>query len=193
MKYLHLVVSHILIAIAPNSSLAATFTFFQGGYSEGAFVSGSFEGSDSNDDGSILYEAFQIGPLGELTDFSLSFSGNSTVSPFSLSFGDLFQFRWNTKDGILEGEPTALAQLERIEADRGTPAGFVRSGGSLSNCNGVNFCGTVVGPNGHQDNTVLPVQISSVPLPASGMLLALGLGGFVYLRRTATRRNYALV
>jgi len=60
------------------------FDFSEGGFSDGATVTGFFTGEDLDSDGQL--SSFD----GEITDFAMHFSGNSLVAAFSLSFSDLF-------------------------------------------------------------------------------------------------------
>ncbi len=69
------------------SASAIDFTFSQGGFAEGASLTGSFSGSDDDLDGFLTYDVF--GGLYEITQFSLSFSGNSLVSAFSMGLPEL--------------------------------------------------------------------------------------------------------
>jgi len=69
---------------------AIDYAFSQGGFAEGATVSGSFSGEDTDGNGFLNHFVFD-GVL-ELTDFSLSFSGNSLVEAFTLDFDDLEMF-----------------------------------------------------------------------------------------------------
>jgi hypothetical protein len=57
--------------------------FRQTGYSEGGSATGSFTADDLNPDGAINSLP------GEGSDFSVSFSGNSIFSAFSLGYSDL--------------------------------------------------------------------------------------------------------
>lgn len=71
----------------------ATYSFCQEGYSEDAYISGTFTGSDLNSDGQITNE--------ELTDFTASFSGNSLVGPLSFTFENLGGFVYDNDGGPL--------------------------------------------------------------------------------------------
>jgi len=53
---------------------AASFTFLQAGYADGATISGSFAGVDLDNDGWLVAEG--------LSSFSLAFSGNHAVQAF---------------------------------------------------------------------------------------------------------------
>ena len=70
------------LTVLPAS--AASFNFFQGGYSEGATVTGMFTGEDLDNDGVI--NSF----TGEVTDYMMSFSGNSLVPAFSHGLPNFF-------------------------------------------------------------------------------------------------------
>jgi hypothetical protein len=67
-------------AACDPAQAAPRYLFNQGGYDGGAHVSGWFEGNDDDKDGWILGY--------ELTDFSLSFSGNAVFEAFTFSFAD---------------------------------------------------------------------------------------------------------
>ncbi|WP_287688735.1 MULTISPECIES: PEP-CTERM sorting domain-containing protein [unclassified Microcystis] len=71
-----------VLTVLPAS--AASFNFFQGGYSEGATVTGMFTGEDLDNDG--LIDSFS----GEVTDYMMSFSGNSLVPAFSHGLPDFY-------------------------------------------------------------------------------------------------------
>ncbi|QSJ14714.1 hypothetical protein JYQ62_22780 [Nostoc sp. UHCC 0702] len=59
-------------------------TFTQAGWLQGGLVTGSFEGEDLDADGIISQT--------EVTDFSLSWSGNSTVPAFNFTDVDTWEF-----------------------------------------------------------------------------------------------------
>ncbi|HAB15709.1 MAG TPA: hypothetical protein PLX89_01740 [Verrucomicrobiota bacterium] len=76
---------------ASSASATTHYRFTQDGYADGALVIGTFSGTDVNSDGTLLYHV-DMGSgasLGELTSFSMSFSGNSLMTPFSVGMGDL--------------------------------------------------------------------------------------------------------
>ncbi len=88
-----------LVAGRPMITHATTiYPFTQDGFEQGASVTGFFEGSDTIvPDGQI--NSFD----GEVTDFGMTFTGNSFVGAFSLAFGDLISFSlvWDIGDPIL--------------------------------------------------------------------------------------------
>ena len=90
--------------LLPAVAMAETFSFTQAGFSEGATVSMTFTGTDNDIDGQI--SSFN----GEVTAFSMSFSGNTVVPAFSLSFPDLFGLVYD-----LDGGPLGDGQILGIE------------------------------------------------------------------------------
>ena len=64
------------------------FDFVHEGFSEGAFVSGTFYGEDLNSDGFLSFISGEMAPFEELTGFDAEFSGNSLVPAFTLSLDD---------------------------------------------------------------------------------------------------------
>jgi len=77
-----------------SSSHAADYLLSQGGFQDGGTLSGQFSGVDLNQDGRL--SSFD----GEITAFSLSFSGNSLVPAFTHGLSDLFGLSWQV------GQPT---------------------------------------------------------------------------------------
>ena len=70
-----------------------TFSFSQAGFTGGGIVTGVFIGEDLNGDG-------QLGSfLGEITDASMQFSGNGTVTQFDLTFSELFGLVYDLDGG----------------------------------------------------------------------------------------------
>lgn len=150
---------------------ALSFTFIQTGYSEGAQVTGSFEGVDSDENGQL--SSFE----GEVTAFSVSFSGNSLVPAFSLGIEDEpFNFVYDIGSGFL-GDGTTLDiegvlstnELFQYLTGQG-PTGL--DGGSVSNIISIDFSEQLV-------------VVTQVPEPMTGVLLALGLAGIAAGRRQA--------
>ena len=69
-----------------------TYTFCQEGFSEGAFISGSFTGADSDSNGQLAFD--------EVTDAALTFSGNSAVGPLSFTFADFCGVVYDLDGGL---------------------------------------------------------------------------------------------
>src|SRR5687767_10809122 len=89
MKRLLLALVSVFVASATHAA-PVTYGFYQGGYAENAFVAGYFRGEDLDGDGYIEYLAQGLYPSGdvvclfdcEVSDYFMSFSGNSAVAPF---------------------------------------------------------------------------------------------------------------
>ena len=70
---------------APSDAGVLGFDFIHDGFSEDAFVYGSFYGEDLNGDGSLSFISDEPAPFIELTRFDITFTGNSLVPEFSIS------------------------------------------------------------------------------------------------------------
>ena len=155
----------LLLGSAPVS--ATTYTFVQGGFSEGATISGQFTASDDNGDGQL--DSFS----GEVSAFTLQFSGNSLVAAFTLGLGDLFALVADL-DGSVIGDgagPTA----EAIGAD-GASFSYLAGPGPVDFCNVGRPCAFVQEFGAGSDSSSQFVQFQVVPIPGALLLLLSGLG-----------------
>ncbi|MDQ8183612.1 VPDSG-CTERM sorting domain-containing protein [Pelagicoccus sp. SDUM812005] len=100
------------LTAATTKAASISYEFTQGGFEEGAFVSGSFTADDINLNGQIS----GFFGSGEISDFSMSFSGNSLVSSFDLFFVDLFSLVYDLDGTIGDG---FVLDLEGIAATNG--------------------------------------------------------------------------
>ena len=99
MKPSHLLRQTAVIAAFALCSLpvsGASYTFQQSGFDGGGSLSGTFSGAAGGD--GVL-------TLDELTEFSLSFGGDSIIEAFSLVKTDLAQFVYNADGGTLGDQP----------------------------------------------------------------------------------------
>lgn len=154
----------------PVQANAATYLFTQSGYQEGATANGSFSGNDLNNDGAINSLS------GELTGFSLSFSGNSIVSAFSLDTSDLI--------GLYYG-PAAFSIITA-----GVPQ-FLLNVGPGGSCTPV--CSVLITPTG-VDFAAQSPSVSVVPEPSTWASMLLGfsmVAGVARYRRRRTAVTYA--
>jgi len=88
------------LLVGSASANALTFTFSQGGFVGGGVASGTFAGTDNNGDG------FVSSLDNEISDFSVSFSGDSRVAEFDQSFAELAVLIYEIGSGILgDGGP----------------------------------------------------------------------------------------
>ncbi|MBD5780033.1 VPDSG-CTERM sorting domain-containing protein [Pelagicoccus sp. NFK12] len=96
-------VAILTLAATSSQAVSISYDFTQGGYEEGAVVTGSFTAEDINTDGQI------DGFSGEVSDFSMSFSGNSLVAAFDLLFVDLFSLVYDMDGTIGDGATEGMA------------------------------------------------------------------------------------
>jgi hypothetical protein len=155
-----------------------TYTFCQEGFSEGAFVSGSFTGSDSNTDGQLVFD--------EVTDLTVNFSGNSTVGPLSFSFADFVGLVYDLDGGPL-GDGTTGA-VEGIAAN--SAAGSYSAGPGPESVCGVGSDCAVITDGTNTDNSQELISINggscgasnaAEPVPAMPLHLLLALSGLLAL------------
>ena len=166
-----------VLTVLPAS--AASFNFFQGGYSEGATITGMFTGEDLNNDG------FIHSLDGEVTDYMMSFSGNSLVPAFSHGLPDFFGLVY-----VLGSDIGNFFDSDGIASSNGTTF-YGASGGTepypvdLS----PQFPGGKVGTfAGALDTTNEFVTVNTVPEPSTVLGLGLlGLGALV-LKAKARQR-----
>jgi len=85
----------LVFAFAAPAAHATVYTFSQGGYTGGGTISGTFTGSDLNADGQI------VSFMGEVTAFSLSFSGDSIVASFTHGLPDLWGLVYYVGSGYI--------------------------------------------------------------------------------------------
>lgn len=71
------------------------FSFYQGGFQEGAFVKGEFQGNDINQDGVLSYSS------GEVSYFTMGFSGNFLMPAFGLETSSLIELEYYFNDNVL--------------------------------------------------------------------------------------------
>ena len=78
----------------PAQAQSINYAFSQGGYADGAVVSGHFAGSDLDGDGWIYGY--------ELTEFELNWSGNRAVEAFSLGYQERAGIEFQLSDQSLQ-------------------------------------------------------------------------------------------
>jgi hypothetical protein len=157
------------LTVLPAS--AASFNFFQGGYSEGATVTGMFTGEDLDNDGFI--NSFN----GEVTDYMMSFSGNSLVPAFSHGLPDFFGLIY-----VLGSDIGNFFEVDGIASSDGATF-YGASGGTI--LYPVNPSPQIPGGKvgtfaGALDTTNEFVTVNTVPEPSTVLGLGLlGLGALV--------------
>ena len=161
-----------------------TFSFSQSGFSEAATITGTFTGEDLNMNGQL--SSFDS----EITDFQMSFSGNSIVPAFSLGFGELFGLVYDLDGGPL-GDGLSLDTEGIGAAD--AMFSYNAGPGPVDECGQGVDCGIVSdGTNLDASQQLIPVseviaQPTAIPIPYWALvILALMLGG-LGLRGIAVR------
>ena len=78
-----------------------TYQFNHDGFNDGSIISGAFSGEDLNGDGELCHGKYN--GCNELTTFSMTFSGGTEVSPFTIySPDEVITFRLNLLNSILQ-------------------------------------------------------------------------------------------
>ncbi len=157
-----------LIMLSGNAH-ALTYAFFQGGFDDGAYITGTFSGADLNADSQLSTFTGS-----EITNFSATFSGNSVVSSFTLEFRDLWGVVYDLDGGSL-GDGLS-SDIEGIRAESSLFSYVVGPGLSGVECGIGVDCGYVSEGAFYSFSQDL-VQVSTVPIPASIFMLASGLIG----------------
>ncbi len=119
------IISLLLGLSLPLHAAPVSVTLYQEGYIEGAYVTVSFTGDDVIGDNNGQLS------LGELSAFTMRFTGNSLVASFSLSLADLGGFIYDLDGGPL-GDGIVLG-IEGIAAGDGT-FNYVAGPGPMAVC-----------------------------------------------------------
>ena len=174
MKYITPVLGLMLFGLSLTAqAIPMGYDFSQDGFDEGASVTGMFVAEDSNNNGQI--SSFN----GEVSDFMMSFSGNSLVSAFSLDITSLFGLVYDLDGTIGDG---LILDIEGIGADD-FQFSYAAGPGPLNFCNGSDACGQVsrILPAGggvafSSSNEIVQVIPKSVGVPEPSTLALLSLG-----------------
>jgi hypothetical protein len=170
----------LALAVGSLSTQAATYSFSQTGFTGGGLLSGSFSGADINLDGILDFSA------NEISAFSLSFTGGTSVSAFTLGYGDLFGLVFKINAGNFIGDDTTTAGSEGIGAfnDQYT---YVSGVGPMTELGLGGGQGALImdASSSPLTSSTSVIEISPVPEPESYAMLLAGLGmmGFVARRR----------
>lgn len=163
------------VVLAAPAAHATQYHFFQGGFDEGASISGYFELNDTPPLGSIEAGDPAIFPgldMSEVTAFHVAFSGNSLVEAFTQTLTDLSFLNYDRGstylgDGTAEGIATnVLGTATRFDYYTGMAFGGL--GGAVTDHD-----------IGNISYSYDPV---TVPLPATPWLLMVGLAALIRRR-----------
>jgi hypothetical protein len=160
----------VLLAAAPLPAGAASLSFVQRGFTDGAELRLDVEGSDLNADGFL--ERGALNPIDEITGFSLVFSGNSLIAPFSLGLSELLIFGVDlTSLDFLGLDGIVFAGNDQVAYVAGASAG--------ADCVGIFLCGVLAAIE--LDLAAFPLL--AVPEPPGLWVFGLALPPLLLLRR----------
>jgi hypothetical protein len=183
---------------SPDEQLA--FAFSQIGYAEGATVTGTFSGVDSDGNGILVHFPQEGGgpPIHhlELTAFSMHFSGNSRAPAFDLTLDDLFGFVFDVDTSGIGDDPAFDPTLGQDLIEGIGAIGAVNYYTSGLGPNGMigGFVGQQVDLNDMQDFDVVAldsseslVLVTRVPEPTTAWMLLAGMLGLSVRRCLPSR------
>lgn len=197
LRTLRIAISAAALGVLAQPAAAIDFNFFQGGFAEDAFVSGTFSAEDSDLNGQV--SSFD----GEVSALSFSFSGNSLNPAFTADLDDLIGLVFDLNGSNVLGDGTD-GVLEGIAVEGPDGLQYIAGPGPFNICDGESLCGIIgvgvfigqPGAGGPQllsltaDDTSTEVvtvnEVGSVPLPAPILMLgaaAVGLGLMARRRR----------
>lgn len=159
-KGITLLIINVLLGFSLSLQAApVSFTLYQQGYDEGAFVTISFTGDDLDNDGQLAAPSFGADVI---SAFTMTFSGNSQVPSFSLGLPDLFGLVYD-----LDGGPLGDGQLLAVEGVGANDGTFVYEAGPGPEavCGIGNDC-AFVSDGINQDFSQL-LLVATPPTPAS--------------------------
>lgn len=197
LKALTVVVTLVVLCTSADASF---YSFTQKGYAGGGIVSITFEGTDLNGDGRLTY---MYNDPGEITDFTLTFSGDSTVGDFLHTLRDVYGIVYDIGSAYIGDRSSIFA--EGIASNWGGITGFDYAAGwgptqslggriidlatgaisstfELPSFTTAPLPGLKVG-SGATLQTFKLAGVSNVPLPGAVWLLGSGLVGLLGLKR----------
>jgi len=170
-KFLSLAIAAGFALSVPTAN-AAVYSFTQTGFEEGAFVSGTFEASDSNAD--LIIRGGTLNSIQEITTFTLAFSGNSLVQAFTHSFSDLTTLNYRpAKSFFGDANPEGMASNWF-----GSTGFFYVGGTAVAGEQGGYVQNIDTGSWSHSENLVY-VTPAAVPVPGAVWLFSSALAGFI--------------
>ncbi len=173
------------LMLSASVAHALQYNFTQTGFEGGASITGSFTGTDLNNDGYIAGNLYSN--MNEITAFSVSYSGSATVAAFSQGLTDLdfFSFKISTNQ-IGDDFSSNPALSEGIATNWFGQTGFQYMAGIGVNSMIASYVGypasqTYVGVDELHLINVTPA--APVPLPAAAWLFGPALLSVFRLKR----------
>lgn len=146
-----------------SAANATSYIFSQGGYSGGGAITGTFDGTDLDNNGQI--DSF----AGEVVNFSLSFSGDYIVGNFTHTLSDFYGLIYDVNSGFI-GDG-AGGDIEGMASNWNGYFGFDYASG-LGPTGGLGGRVIDIATGATSSSTEL-ISVSAVPEPETwGMLLA---------------------
>lgn len=167
----------VLLACAANTAGAQNYSFSQTGFDGGGSLSGTFSGSDLDNNGWLDFST------NEITAFSLTFSGDANVGAFSHGLDDLVGLVYRLDAGPFIGDDGPDGAGELI-GSLGLDDILYQSGKGLVN--------SVTDLNTNAVSTTQQlVSVSAVPEPEGYALTLSGLALlWLRLKQTGTRAKH---
>jgi len=167
-----------MIFASVGTAHASTYSFYQDGFDGGGIVTGTFSGIDLDNDGQL------VSFFGEVTLYSMTFSGNATVSSFSHTFSDLYGLVYDIGSGFIgDGMTGAIEGIASNWPSATTGFVYATGPGPTSQAGGWTADLSVSSIS----STSNMVVVSAVPVPAAVWLFGSGLVGLFGLARRRAR------